>query len=939
VSRDLRTSGRDRDRRGARGLKIFLSYATAQRAAADDIAHRVQAAGHDVFFDREDLPPGQSYDDRIRGAIEGCDLFVFLVAPESVASGHYTRTELKIASRRWPTPGWHVLPVEVAPTPLADVPAYLRALTILQPEGNTAAEVLLEVDDRLRAQSAAVEAAPVAPAEPLTDDAAPRYRSLRLRFLRSAGGEFEIVGTGPDGGASAPGPWLFDASAAETMLWAGATAIDGTARRAGAGGLPDALLPAAARTRQIGGQLFEALRQSASWPALEQGLRAIDPQRGEGLRVVIDTTDAPELARLPWEFVYIPAKDDFLFSDRMKPVVRWLEVDEPLPTLRVEPPLRLLIAIASPAGQPGLEVGAELAQLDTALEELAAAGGVRTVRLAHTTLERLDEALLRERPHVLHFIGHGDFDGDEGAIVLESEPPVIAPDPISGRRLAVLLRNHLATLRLVYLNSCVGAAASHIDPFAGVAQSLIRRGVPAVIAMQFPVPDAAAIALARHFYRYLAAGQPVDAALTSARAFMVARGYEVEWGAPALYMRSPDGRLFDVVGAPHPPALPTPAAAAGAPPSAPKSAEFSVFVATRPPAIAIDTVIDAETEATLLRRHDIQDDLEPGIESATEAAPGAPPPREERAAASASPSDRSVEAPRRARLPVPLVLVAVLTFGLAAFALIWLLQRAAAPPLTDHLPAPVPAPAPAAAPPTVAEGASGPALASSAITALQAGDAAGALQTLKAARALDPQALAASRLGPMHAPLARALALAAQQAFTRGDTASGRALAGEIDHLGPLDPALGEQLRRQLQPWLATAAASTPAGGVAAGPPTRYLVRDGDTLWSIAARLTGDGRRWPALVQAQNRAADAGQAERIVDPDRIRPGLRLVLPSSALGDGAIEYHVAARESLWRIAWRIYGQGAQWQTLAAANKLVEPYRIVTGQVLRVPLPAR
>ncbi|MBX3686865.1 MAG: toll/interleukin-1 receptor domain-containing protein, partial [Rhodocyclaceae bacterium] len=121
-------------------MKIFLSYASKYRPIADDLCCRLQAVGHEVFFDREDLPAGASFDDRIRSAIDSCELFVFLIAPESVAEGHYTRTEVKIAARKWPTPGWHVLPVQVAETPLAEVPAYLRALTIMQAEGNLAAE-------------------------------------------------------------------------------------------------------------------------------------------------------------------------------------------------------------------------------------------------------------------------------------------------------------------------------------------------------------------------------------------------------------------------------------------------------------------------------------------------------------------------------------------------------------------------------------------------------------------------------------------------------------------------------------------------------------------------------------------------------------------------------------------------------------------------------
>ena len=159
----------------------------------------------------------------------------------------------------------------------------------------------------------------------------------------------------------------------------------------------------------------------------EENLRAIDPQRGEGLRFVINTTDAPDLARLPWEFLYSPEKDDFLFSDRMKPVVRWLDVDEPPPTLKVEPPLRLLMAFAAPADRPDLKVGEEIAHLDRALAELTDSGMAKTVRLDHATLESLDNALLETRPHILHFIGHGDFVGDEGYWCSNRTPHQAAP--------------------------------------------------------------------------------------------------------------------------------------------------------------------------------------------------------------------------------------------------------------------------------------------------------------------------------------------------------------------------------------------------------------------------------------------------------------------------------------------------------------------------------
>jgi hypothetical protein len=58
-----------------------------------------------------------------------------------VRPGAYTLTELGFARERWPHPAGHILPVMVAPTAPETVPPYLRAVTLLEPRGNVAAEV------------------------------------------------------------------------------------------------------------------------------------------------------------------------------------------------------------------------------------------------------------------------------------------------------------------------------------------------------------------------------------------------------------------------------------------------------------------------------------------------------------------------------------------------------------------------------------------------------------------------------------------------------------------------------------------------------------------------------------------------------------------------------------------------------------------------------
>jgi hypothetical protein len=88
--------------------------------------------------------------------------------------------------------------------------------------------------------------------------------------------------------------------------------------------------------------------------------------------------------------------------------------------------------------------------------------------------------------------------------------------------------------------------ASRSDSFSGVAQRLVREGIPAVIGMQFEVSEDAARVFARELYRHLTKGTPVDISVSETRRAMFSEVMGVEWGSPVLYMRSRDGRLFDM---------------------------------------------------------------------------------------------------------------------------------------------------------------------------------------------------------------------------------------------------------------------------------------------------------------------------------------------------------------------------------------------------------
>jgi hypothetical protein len=99
------------------------------------------------------------------------------------------------------------------------------------------------------------------------------------------------------------------------------------------------------------------------------------------------------------------------------------------------------------------------------------------------------------------------------------------------------------SLRLVVLNCCEGARGTADDGRASPAAALVQCGIAAVVAMQFPISDSAAIQLAGGFYDKLADGWPLEAALTFARQMIQVKS-PTEWGIPALFTSVKSGQLF-----------------------------------------------------------------------------------------------------------------------------------------------------------------------------------------------------------------------------------------------------------------------------------------------------------------------------------------------------------------------------------------------------------
>jgi len=99
-------------------MKIFLSYPHEWQAEVERVCFGLEAEGHDVFFDKTDLPHDRSFNSSLRAQIDACDLFVFMITPQSVERGRYSLSELGLAQRRWRNPNDGVVAVMLEVTPI-----------------------------------------------------------------------------------------------------------------------------------------------------------------------------------------------------------------------------------------------------------------------------------------------------------------------------------------------------------------------------------------------------------------------------------------------------------------------------------------------------------------------------------------------------------------------------------------------------------------------------------------------------------------------------------------------------------------------------------------------------------------------------------------------------------------------------------------------------
>jgi hypothetical protein len=292
--------------------------------------------------------------------------------------------------------------------------------------------------------------------------------------------------------------------------------------------------------QEFGRRLYEAIFRDSVLIGFRAAL-ALAQNTDRGLRLRFECPAAWHALPLELAFRTDAQPHDFLALNRNLSVARFCSDFGPLAPGGIHRPMRILVIAFSPFDRVPLDTRSEIDRLLSALSDLVSSGAVVLdfVDGPDTLTQIISRFGAAGNYHVWHVIGHGEEEARQGVRLMMEDANRMAA-PVGHMHLWQNFQGG-ALPRLVVLNVCQGAAAQPRLPFASLAAMFVQMGVPAVVAHQAEVRDDAAPVIARHFYRCLARGEPVDTALVEAR---LALQDGVQRLSPVLFLQQAGGDLF-----------------------------------------------------------------------------------------------------------------------------------------------------------------------------------------------------------------------------------------------------------------------------------------------------------------------------------------------------------------------------------------------------------
>ncbi len=278
---------------------------------------------------------------------------------------------------------------------------------------------------------------------------------------------------------------------------------------------------------QLGKNLFDAFFTGDILSVCRDFVTLLEKRKIEELILAISTSDT-EVLNLPFEMAIPYFFPEIRSAERQSlavahfGLVRTMERDLLQFDMQGKPasaaPLKMLFVTALPENLDEraklLEIEEEQKRLIDAIGSFEATGGAPKIVIEFldtASLGEISEALRKHRHDIVHISGHGSYQKEVKQGVLHLEDEEGNHREVLGKELGEILRQPQC-VKLLILSACETAMAGD-----GVLEQLADFGLPAMVAMRFPVTDIGAKVFTTALYGGLSKGETLTLALAEAR--------------------------------------------------------------------------------------------------------------------------------------------------------------------------------------------------------------------------------------------------------------------------------------------------------------------------------------------------------------------------------------------------------------------------------------
>lgn len=214
---------------------------------------------------------------------------------------------------------------------------------------------------------------------------------------------------------------------------------------------------------------------------------------------------------IPFELLYLEQDRSFVSITQRISVLRYSQPVKRNDYVReFDLPVRILVAIARPNDVPYLEFDQEKNIILDTLKEAISNRMVEVHIVDNASKEKLQRAFRFFEPHIFHYIGHGVSE----ALALENEETG-KHELFDSAQLGQLLDSY--KINIAVLNACNTANAKLDETTISIAEKLVEKGIPAVIACNNAIADIAALQFTKEFYQAMLDGFSLETAMSEAR--------------------------------------------------------------------------------------------------------------------------------------------------------------------------------------------------------------------------------------------------------------------------------------------------------------------------------------------------------------------------------------------------------------------------------------